>query len=78
MQAVEKALGRSAQTSLRNSRGDSDKEDEASGDDTPIQEKIAWLKQQLSELKTLDGSNTLPDKTASKCQYGNEPAGAGL
>jgi len=45
---------------------DADKEAEKHVDDTPIKEKIAWLKQRLSELKALEIEvNLHPDKQLS-------------
>ena len=45
---------------------DADKETEKHVDDTPIKEKIAWLKKRLSELKTLEVEvNNHPDKQLS-------------
>jgi len=45
---------------------DSDREEEKIIDETPIKEKIAWLKQRLSELRTLEEEvNNHPDKQLS-------------
>ena len=45
---------------------DADKEAEKHVDDTPVQEKIAWLKKRLSELKALEVEvNNHPDKQLS-------------
>jgi transposase len=45
---------------------DADKADEQNVDDTPIKEKIAWLKKRLSELKTLEVEvNSHPEKQLS-------------
>jgi transposase len=45
---------------------EADKESEKQVDDTPIQEKIDWLKQRLAELKTLEVEvNQHPDKQIS-------------
>jgi transposase len=45
---------------------DADKEAEKNADDTPIKEKIAWLKKRLSELKALEVEvNNHPDKQLS-------------
>ena len=45
---------------------DADKEDERHADETPIQEKIAWLKHRLSELKDLEVQvDNHPDKQLS-------------
>lgn len=45
---------------------DADKEDDKHSDDTPIQKKIAWLKNRLSELKDLEVQvNNHPDKQLS-------------
>ncbi|MCP4275745.1 MAG: IS1182 family transposase, partial [Gammaproteobacteria bacterium] len=45
---------------------DADKEAEKNVDDTPIKEKIAWLKKRLSELKALEVEvNNHPDKQLS-------------
>ncbi|MFC1665817.1 IS1182 family transposase [Pseudomonadota bacterium] len=45
---------------------DSDKEDEKVIDDTPIKDKIAWLKKRLCELKVLEEQvNDHPDKQLS-------------